>query len=178
MDRVRVVRAVDEGHAHALALARAERGPRDAPVVAPRREAHAGGELDVLVTGDEGPLAQHAPAREAPRRAAVEVAQDGVRVEAVGGVVDLAAAEAGVPTGGRVVGGVRVARRAVRGGRRGRRELRAGCGARPHGKRAGAQDGNACEHRATSKPGHVQEFGIPNLPRQIIDTWLTGSRVP
>src|SRR4051812_16878961 len=85
VDRVRVVGAVDERHAHALALARAQRGPGDAAVVAPGREPHARGELDLLVAGDEGPLAQDAPAREPPRGAAVEVTQERVRVEAVGG---------------------------------------------------------------------------------------------
>ena len=47
-----------------------------------------GRDLDLLVLGDQRPLAQDAAARQPARRALVEVAQDRVRVEAVGGVVD------------------------------------------------------------------------------------------
>ncbi len=93
VDRVRVAGGVDEGDAQPLALAGAQRGAGDAAVVGPGREADAGRDLDLLVLRHERPLAHHAAAREGPRDAPVEVAQQLVRVEAVGGVVDRAAVE-------------------------------------------------------------------------------------
>ena len=71
-------------------------GPGDAAVVGPRGELHAGRELDLLLAGGDRPLAQGAAVGQLARLAPVEVAQHRVRVEAVGGVVDLAPAKAGV----------------------------------------------------------------------------------
>ena len=114
VDRVRVLGGVDERDPQPLALAGAQRRAGDAAVVGPGREADAGGDLDLLVLRHERPLAHDAAAREPPRRAPVEVAQDRVRVEAVGGVVDGAAVEGGVAAGGvggrGGVAGVRVGR--------------------------------------------------------------------
>ena len=62
-----------------------------------------------MLAGDERPLAQRPPVRQRARLAAVEVAHERVRVEAVGGVVDLSPAKARVAA---VAGGVR--RRAPR----------------------------------------------------------------
>ena len=64
VDRVRVRGAVDERDPQPLALARAQRRAGDAAVVGPGREADAGRDLDLLVLGDQRPLAQHAAARE------------------------------------------------------------------------------------------------------------------
>ena len=60
VDRVRVRGAVAEADAQPLALTGAQRGRRDAAVVRPGRELHAGGDLDLPVVGDQLPLAQHA----------------------------------------------------------------------------------------------------------------------
>ena len=62
VDRVRVVRAVDERDPQALALAAAQRRAGDAPVVGPGRELHARGDLDLLVDREQLPLA-HARGR-------------------------------------------------------------------------------------------------------------------
>ena len=111
VDRVRVGGAVGEGDPQALALAAAQRRPGDALVVGPGRELHARGDLDLLVDRVELPLAQHAAVGHPRRLAPVEVAQDLVRVEAVGRVVDRAVvAEVGVPVVDRVVGAVLLGR--------------------------------------------------------------------
>ncbi len=88
--RVRVGRPVDERDPQQVALAGAERRSGDAAVVGPGGELHAGSDLDLLVGRDDLPLADRPSARVASRRAPVEVAQDLVRVEAVGLVVHLA----------------------------------------------------------------------------------------
>jgi hypothetical protein len=88
VDRVRVLGAVDEADPEQLALVRAERRPWDAVVVCPSGVLDAGGDLDLLVTGKQGPFAKDPAARETGRLAVVEVAQHLGRVEAVGGVVD------------------------------------------------------------------------------------------
>ena len=64
VDRVRVLRAVDERDPQPLALARAQRRAGDAPVVGPGRELHARRDLDLLVDRDQLPLAQHPAARQ------------------------------------------------------------------------------------------------------------------
>ncbi len=96
VDRVRVLGAVDEPDPQRLALVAAQRRPRHPAVVGPRRVHDPGGDLDLLVGGDQVPLAQHPPARHPPRPAVVEVAQDLARVEAVAEVVDTARNEARV----------------------------------------------------------------------------------
>ena len=79
VDRVRVrARRSTNLIAQALALARAERGPGHAAVVGPGVVLHARRDLDLLLLGDQLPLA-HA----VHDRALVEVAQDRLRVEAV-----------------------------------------------------------------------------------------------
>ena len=88
VDRVRMLGAVAEPDPKPLALARPQRRRRDAPVVGPGRELDARRDLDLLVDGDQLPLAQRAAAGEPPGEAVVEVAQELGRVEAVGGVVD------------------------------------------------------------------------------------------
>src|SRR5215216_7266576 len=115
VDRVGVARTVDERDPQPLALAAAQRRSGDPPVVRPRREPHAGRDLDLLVDGVELPLAQHATGREPRGRAPVEVPDDLVWVEAVRLIVDGATvAEARVAglNGGRAVsmscGGVSV----------------------------------------------------------------------
>ena len=135
-------RAVDERDPQPLALAARSVGPGDAAVVGPGGEAHAGRDLDLLVAGDELPLAQDAPARRgaascpsrsrAGSRAGRSRWRRG-RPRRRGSWRARSAAEWSAACA--------CARRAVRrsGGAAGR-ELRAGRGARPHGKRAGAQD--------------------------------------
>ncbi len=88
-----------------------------------------GRDLDLVLGGDERPLAQRAAVGHPARLAAVEVAQDLMRVEAVGAVVDLAAAKRRVAgrgampavrtgvVGGRRGAAVRVRNRRVQGGR-------------------------------------------------------------
>jgi hypothetical protein len=98
--RVRVPAAVDEADPQAIALPRAQRRPGDAPVVGPRRELHPRRNLDLLLGGGDRPLAQRAPVGQAADLALVEVAQDQVRVKAVGAVVDLAAAKSRVAVAG------------------------------------------------------------------------------
>ena len=78
VDRVRVMRRVAEADAQTLALTRAQRGPGNAAVVGPGGERDAGRDLDLLLVGDELPLAQDATAGQAPRGALVEVAHDRV----------------------------------------------------------------------------------------------------
>ena len=105
MDRVRVFGGVDEADPQPLALAGAQGRPGDAAVVGPGLVLHPGRHFDLLVLGDDLPLAQQAAAGQAPGLAVVEVAQHLARVEAVGAVVDRAAGgEAGV--GEAVVAGV------------------------------------------------------------------------
>ena len=65
MDRVRVLGAVDEADPQPLALGAAERRAGDAAVVGPGRVLDPGGDLDLLVLGDQGPLAQHPAVRRA-----------------------------------------------------------------------------------------------------------------
>ena len=88
VDRVRVGRAVDQRDAQPLALACPQSRAGHPTVVRPGRELHPGRDLDLVVAGDQRPLAQHPPAGEPRRLAAVEVAQQGGRVKAVGAVVD------------------------------------------------------------------------------------------
>ena len=113
VDRVRMRGAVAEADAQPLALTRAQRRRRNAAVVGPGRELHAGRDLDLLVVGDQLPLAQHPAARQPPGLAMVEVAQQLGGVEAVGGVVD---GHAGLEPG--MVRRLAVAVRRARGGRR------------------------------------------------------------
>ena len=77
------VPAVDEVDAKEIALTGSQGGSGDPAVVGPRRELHARNDLDLLVVGKELPLAQRAPAGEAPRLTPIEVAQNEARVEAV-----------------------------------------------------------------------------------------------
>ena len=58
VDRVRVVRGVAEADPQPLALTGAQRGPGDAAVVGPGGERDAGRDLDLLLGGDQLPLAQ------------------------------------------------------------------------------------------------------------------------
>ena len=76
--------AVGEPDPQPLALAAAQGRARDAAVVCPGLELDPGRDLDLLVLGDQLPLAQHPPARQPPRLAVVEVAQHLGWVEAVG----------------------------------------------------------------------------------------------
>ena len=80
---VRVHRGVDELHAQPLALAGPQRGAGHAAVVGPRRIPHTWRHLDLAVLGHDLPL-PHA----VTDRALVEVAQDHLRIEAVGLGVD------------------------------------------------------------------------------------------
>ncbi len=105
VDRMRVLGAVDELDAQALALAAAQRRPGHAPVVGPGRELRARGDLDLLVLGHELPLAQHTAVRKSTRLAHIEVAKDVGRIEAVGRVIDSPPrleSVAGVAVGGSV----------------------------------------------------------------------------
>ena len=85
---MRVLGAVAEPDPKPLALARPQRGRRDAAVVGPGRKLDARRDLHLLVDRDQLPLAQGPAAGEPPGAAVVEVAQEHGRVEAVGGVVD------------------------------------------------------------------------------------------
>ena len=137
VDRVRVRGAVDEGDAQPLALTAAQRRAGDAAVVRPGGERDARRDLDLLVAGDQRPLAQDPPAREPARRTPVEVAQQLVWVEAVAPAVNgVAVAEARVTVGERVgsVAGVD-----VRAGRLGLVVPRMGVGNRSVQQGAGAQ---------------------------------------
>ena len=89
VDRVRMLGPVAEPDPKPLALARPQRRRRDAAVVGPGRELDARRDLDLLVDGDQLPLAQRPPAGKAPGAPVVEVAQDLCGVEAVGGIVHL-----------------------------------------------------------------------------------------
>jgi hypothetical protein len=86
--RVRMLGPVDEADAQQLPLARPQRRARHAAVEGPRRVRDPRGDLDLLVGGDDLPLAQRPPARQPPRPPHVEVPEDLRRVEAVGTVVD------------------------------------------------------------------------------------------
>ena len=90
VDRVRVCRPVDERDPQPVALATAQRRPRDPAVVGPRGELHARSNLDLLVDGEQLPLPQHAAVRQSRGVPPVEVAQDRMGVEAVRLVVDRA----------------------------------------------------------------------------------------
>ena len=83
VDRVRMVRRVDEADPQALALPGAQRRPGHAPVVRPRRVLDARGDLDLLLVRDQLPLAD-AVADDA----LVEVAQHRLGVEPVRGRID------------------------------------------------------------------------------------------
>src|SRR5687767_5888355 len=72
VDGVRVLRAVDEADAKQVALRTAERRAGHTAVVGPRGELHARGDLDLLVGGDELPLAQDPAGRKPFRPAVVE----------------------------------------------------------------------------------------------------------
>ena len=89
--RVRVFGGVDEADPQPLALAGAQGRPGDAAVVGPGFVLDARRDFDLLVVGDDLPLAQDPAAGQAPGLAVVEVAQQLGRVEAVGAVVDGAA---------------------------------------------------------------------------------------
>ena len=88
---MRVVGGVDEGDPQPLPLAGAQGRPGDAAVVGPGFVLDPGGDFDLLVLGDDRPLAQDAAAGQPRRLAVVEVAEDLGRVEAVRPVVDFAA---------------------------------------------------------------------------------------
>jgi hypothetical protein len=83
VDRVRMRARVDEADLQQVAFARAQRRPGNAPVVCPRGVLDTRHDLDLLVGGDQLPPPQRPAAREPTRRAPVEVAQHGGRVEAV-----------------------------------------------------------------------------------------------
>lgn len=106
MHRMRMAATVEETDAQQLALLGAQRRPRDAAVVGPRREFHAGGDLDLLLAGGDRPLTQDPPARKARRPAPIEVAYQRVRVKAIGHVIDRTTAKAGVPIAADAVSGV------------------------------------------------------------------------
>ena len=83
VNRVRMRPRVCEVDPQQVPFAGPQRGPRDAAVVRPRGELDAGNDLDLLVVGDELPLAQHAAVGETSRLAPVEVAHDRAGVETV-----------------------------------------------------------------------------------------------
>src|SRR5688572_14331468 len=88
VDRVRVIRCVDEVDPDAVPFRGLDRGPGYTSVVGPGREEDPGGNLDVFDCGDELVLAHGAAGAILRDLAAVEVGQDLVRVESVADVVD------------------------------------------------------------------------------------------
>ena len=61
--RVRMHSGIAERDFDAISLGRADRRTRNLPVVGPRREEHAGGDLDLAVDGVDFVFAEHRPVR-------------------------------------------------------------------------------------------------------------------
>ncbi len=150
VDRVGMLRAVDEVDPQTLAFAGTQGRTGHAPVVGPGGELHARGDFDLLVLGHDLPLPQHPPAREPARLSHIEIAHDLRGIEAVGCVVDR-------PPGLEAVARHRVPRASgvspagpCRGGRGGRRQVSSDAG-QPGGGGSAEDRGESGDHAATRK---------------------------
>ena len=88
--RVRHVAGVEEADAQPVALGRAQGRTGHAAIVGPGRKEHAGRDLDLLIDRGDLELAQPPAVGQGRHDAGVPVAEDGMGIEAVTGVIDLA----------------------------------------------------------------------------------------
>ncbi|MCY1242864.1 hypothetical protein D9M72_558560 [compost metagenome] len=97
VDRVRVRPCIGEVNPQSIPLLRPERRARNPAVVAPPRERHAGGDLELLVHRNDVPFTQRPAVGQRAGLAPIEVMQDRGGIDAGTLGKDRPAREAGMP---------------------------------------------------------------------------------